>query len=100
MSWQTARIGFAENHPAAPGHFPGNPMIPGALLLDAVIAAVAGPHCDAAMVVRSAKFLRIVRPGEDVDLRWRDLADGGVRFECLAGNAPVLTGLLMLKAGA
>ena len=63
-------------------------MIPGALLLDAVIAAVTGAQCDAAMVIRSAKFLRIVRPGEDVDLRWRNLADGGVKFECLAAEAP------------
>jgi 3-hydroxymyristoyl/3-hydroxydecanoyl-(acyl carrier protein) dehydratase len=100
VSWQTARLSFAENHPAAPGHFPGNPMIPGALLLDAVIAAVVGAQCDAALVVRSAKFLRIVRPGDALDLRWRNLADGGVTFECLAAEAPVLTGVLMLKAGA
>ena len=58
-------------------------MIPGALLLDAVIAAIAGARSDAPLVIRSAKFLRIVRPGEDLDLRWRQLDDGGVKFECL-----------------
>ena len=73
--------------PVAPGHFPGNPMIPGALLLDQVIAAIAGPHCDAPVVIRSAKFLRIVRPGEHLDLRWQALGDGRVKFECLVDEA-------------
>jgi 3-hydroxyacyl-[acyl-carrier-protein] dehydratase len=100
MSWQSARVGFEANHPTAAGHFPGNPMIPGALMLDAVIAAIAGTDCDAPMVIRSAKFLRIVRPGEDLDLRWQHLGDGSVKFECLVGDVLALTGALSLRAGA
>ena len=38
-------IGFAFRRPIIPtaaGHFPSNPIIPGALLLDEVVAAIAG----------------------------------------------------------
>lgn len=99
MSWQRARLGFAENHPAGPGHFPGDPMIPGALMLDAVIGAIAGEVLDAPVVVRSAKFLQIVRPGDGLDLRWQRLPDGAVKFECRLGEVLALTGAIVLEDG-
>jgi 3-hydroxyacyl-[acyl-carrier-protein] dehydratase len=33
-------VKFAVNHPCGAGHFPGNPIIPGALLLDEVLACI------------------------------------------------------------
>lgn len=99
MTWRTAPLHFAREHPAAPGHFPGDPVVPGALLLDAVIAAIAGGFRDAPMLIRSAKFLRIVRPGESLALRWQKLPDGGVGFECWAEDALAVTGRLQFTAG-
>jgi 3-hydroxymyristoyl/3-hydroxydecanoyl-(acyl carrier protein) dehydratase len=100
MSWESARFGFAKTHATASGHFPDNPMIPGALLLDAVIAEIAGPQSEAAMLIRSTKFLRIVRPAEALDLRWQRLGDGSVKFECRVGDALALTGVLALQAAS
>jgi len=97
---QTARLSFAKDHPTGPGHFPGNPMIPGALLLDAVIAAIAGDSRDAPMRIRSAKFLRIVRPGEDVELNWQTLPDGGIKFEGRVGDALAVTGAFAYQTAA
>jgi 3-hydroxyacyl-[acyl-carrier-protein] dehydratase len=85
--WQSRQFGFAVDHPTASGHFPSNPIIPGALLLDEVAMAIAGEDHDAAVVIRTAKFLQPVRPGEQVDLRWQKLAGGAIKFECrLAGQ--------------
>jgi 3-hydroxymyristoyl/3-hydroxydecanoyl-(acyl carrier protein) dehydratase len=71
-------VQFAPDHPTAAGHFPGNPIIPGALLLDAVLqAAGTGPG-----VIRSAKFLLPLRPGEPMRVHWETLASGAVTFEC------------------
>jgi 3-hydroxyacyl-[acyl-carrier-protein] dehydratase len=100
MTWHTAELAFAATHPAAPGHFPGNPMIPGALLLDAVIAAIAGARRDAKLTIRAAKFLRIVRPGDIVQLRWQDLAEAGVKFECRAGDMLAVTGSFAYQAAS
>lgn len=86
------------DHPAAQGHFPGNPIIPGAVLLDEVLQAVeaSASGCLISCEVRSAKFLRPVRPGDRVLIRWSALTEGETRFECLSQEQPVLTGILKL----
>lgn len=78
---QSAEIYFASGHPTAAGHFPSNPIIPGALLLDEVVAAIAG-EAGGVVIIRAAKFLQPVRPGERVNLYWQPIASGGMRFEC------------------
>ena len=85
-------VHFPVDHPTAAGHFPGNPIIPGAVLLGEVLQAVAG--ADARFVIRSAKFLHPVRPGDAVVIRWEAAATGGTKFECrlLAGERLALVG--------
>jgi len=81
--WQSSEVRFAPDHPTAAGHFPSNPIIPGALLLDEVVRAVAGdPTGDGEVVIRAAKFFRPVRPGETVVVRWQSQAAGKIKFEC------------------
>ncbi|HEV8644650.1 MAG TPA: AMP-binding protein [Burkholderiales bacterium] len=91
---------FPADHPAAQGHFPGNPIIPGAVLLDEVIAAAAGQFQlpDSGCTVNSAKFLRPVRPGEEVLIRFELQGPGAIRFECRVGDDVVLSGTL--RSGA
>jgi 3-hydroxymyristoyl/3-hydroxydecanoyl-(acyl carrier protein) dehydratase len=82
--WQSQDIYFAGDHPAAAGHFPDHPIVPGALLLDAVIAAIAGTA--AHVTVRTTKFLQPIDFGAHVSLRWQAL-HGQAAFECrLAGQ--------------
>lgn len=80
---------FPADHPTAAGHFPGNPVIPGAVLLDVVLRAVYGGETGACEF-RSAKFLHPVRPGDVMSIRWSDGA--AIRFDCAVGAQPVLTG--------
>jgi len=81
---RSCTLGFAPDHPTAAGHFPGNPIMPGALLLDEVVLAIAAAEGRRAGVptVRSAKFLHPVRPGDRLALRWDCDAKGETRFEC------------------
>jgi 3-hydroxymyristoyl/3-hydroxydecanoyl-(acyl carrier protein) dehydratase len=85
-------INFAGDHPSGAGHFPENPVIPGALILDEVIATLP----DGAAGIRSAKFLHPVRPGETLRVRWTEAASAAVKkFECrLAGGALVASGIV------
>lgn len=86
--WQSTGLRFADDHPTGAGHFPGNPIIPGALLLDTIIAAIADrPDSDRSLVIRAAKFLRPVRPGAVLALRWQQGGDGAIRFECRLADA-------------
>jgi 3-hydroxyacyl-[acyl-carrier-protein] dehydratase len=85
---------FSDDHPAARGHFPGNPIIPGALLLSESVAAIerelggaGGP-----LQLRSAKFAHPVRPGDRVEVQYSRDARGEIRFTCVVEGRPVLTG--------
>jgi 3-hydroxyacyl-[acyl-carrier-protein] dehydratase len=82
MAAGSKEISFALDHPTAEGHFPGNPIIPGAVLLDSILRAVLGGIDAAAPYeMRTVKFLRPVRPGDRVRVEWR--ADRGeTHFRC------------------
>jgi len=101
--WYSREVRFGVDHPTAAGHFPGNPIIPGAVLLDEVLQAMVGT--DGGMeqsVIRSAKFLQPVRPGDAVVIRWEPDSSGQARFECrlLDPERLVLTGTVQLEATA
>jgi acyl-CoA synthetase (AMP-forming)/AMP-acid ligase II len=84
---------LAADHPAGPGHFPGNPIVPGAVLLDELTTALFPGGWSG--VVESAKFHHPVRPGDAVAVTYRTELET-TRFECsLAGNGQlVLSGVL------
>lgn len=85
---------FPPDHPAAQGHFPGNPVIPGALLLSEVVHAIAADlnaH-PRDLHIKVAKFLRPVKPGERVAIEFSPTGPGEVRFGCTVAGKPVLTG--------
>jgi 3-hydroxymyristoyl/3-hydroxydecanoyl-(acyl carrier protein) dehydratase len=80
--WRTVEIRFAVDDPTAAGHFPGHPVIPGALLLEEIVRAIAGDDVAVSeIVIPAVKFLAPVRPGEVVRLRWRSRDDGQISFE-------------------
>lgn len=89
---------FASDHPTAAGHFPGNPIIPGAVLLDEVLQAVSAEDRRpfTTLEILSAKFLRPVRPGDRLIIRSKTLASGDTQFECAlsVGDQSVLTGTI------
>ena len=64
---------IAVDHPAFPGHFPSRPIVPGVVLLDESLRAIAALRPDRSAIVEqariaSAKFLSFVEPGEPVRL--------------------------------
>ena len=92
--WQAQDLLIPADHPSAAGHFPGNPIIPGALLLDAMVAAIG----QANITVQNVKFLIPIPHGTALQLRWQ--GEGAkYRFECRTGeNALVMSGILASAA--
>jgi len=73
----TDRFRVAPDHPALPGHFPGNPLVPGVVVLDRVAAALEARGVVLAGFAQ-VKFAATLKPGEDArieleprDARWR-----------------------------
>lgn len=89
-----------RDHPASQGHFPGNPIIPGAVLLDEILRAIEA-ELDAGLApfrIRSAKFLHPARPGDRLLIRFSRIPGGEIRFTCAVGETPVLTGQVSCHA--
>jgi 3-hydroxyacyl-[acyl-carrier-protein] dehydratase len=88
------RLVFASDHPALAGHFPGDPIVPGSLLLDhaADIASKRGGWLVTG--VRMARFKAPLRPGIDCVLQLSPRNDGALDLTCKVEQTPVLVAIL------
>ena len=86
------------DHPSLPGHFPGNPVVPGVVVLDRIQAAIEaslGAPLGACRLPQ-VKFLQPLLPGETAEVllegtapRWRFRV---VRGDILVASGEVVTG--------
>ncbi|GAA0801612.1 hypothetical protein N6G02_06395 [Cupriavidus gilardii] len=97
-------------HPALPGHFPGQPIVPGVVLLDHAVLRIAAALGCAPQPCRlaSVKFLATVAPNEPVMVRYASVDDDQpdhqaghqtertVRFELEGPGRTVASGTLTL----
>ncbi len=97
---------FPADEPFFRGHFPGDPLVPGVILTEALaqtagLAAGQPGRGFRLSAIRSMKFFAPVRPGERIDLSARKVgAVGGLwQFETTAkvGATVVAEGLVVLN---
>ncbi|HWR78464.1 MAG TPA: hypothetical protein VN283_14785 [Thiobacillus sp.] len=83
MSEHTLPLPIAADHPAYAGHFPGQPILPGVVLLDAALHVLAAQQDiqDRTWQLKSAKFHSPVQPGEALTLHTTESPAGGFRFD-------------------
>jgi len=85
MNEHAMPLPIAADHPAYAGHFPGQPILPGVVLLDAALHALAARQAMPGMLgsaqLKSAKFHSPVQPGEALTLHATASPAGGFRFE-------------------
>lgn len=81
-----------SDHPCLPGHFPGNPVVPGVLLLEAGLEQLgqAGLHVD------MVKFLHPLLPGQKVIFLARSTGSV-VRLTAKLNDQPVMRAVLKAK---
>lgn len=59
-----------QQHPCFPAHFPGQPIVPGALLMQWIFAQIRNQYCNYSIVtIKSMKFLKSLHPGDDCRLQ-------------------------------
>jgi 3-hydroxymyristoyl/3-hydroxydecanoyl-(acyl carrier protein) dehydratase len=73
-------------HPCYSGHFPGEPIVPGVLLLDLVVAQLGR---GAPRALGQVKFHRAVKPGDSFVLRFSS-SGSGVAFRCEHADAGLI----------
>lgn len=87
---------ISADHAAYAGHFPGHPILPGAVLLDEALHEIARSRGIELLRWRisSAKFLEPVRPGDELFLEHSSPSDGIIRFVIRAAGRAVASGIL------
>ena len=85
------RRAITADHPSLAGHFPGNPIVPGVVILEEVMQAFEdwwpGSRVAGMPVV---KFLAPLRPGQPFTIRFMESGARGIRFECARDDGQAL----------
>ena len=93
----TAYWTVPADHPAFAGHFPGIPILPGVILLDTVLHAVAAETGIALDIcqISSVKFLSPASPGDELVIQHTLSASGTIRFDVVAGMRKIASGSIV-----
>ena len=99
MTFEVRRV-VATDHPALAGHFPGNPIVPGALIVEEVLRAVEEYRGRIRLKrVVSLKFTSPLRPGEVFSVTLNETDDSHIDFECSSEGRTLASGRLMVEPG-
>jgi 3-hydroxymyristoyl/3-hydroxydecanoyl-(acyl carrier protein) dehydratase len=86
-------------HPALPGHFPGQPLVPAVVLLEQVALALRAWRNQRLARVLEAKFVAPLLPDQAAVLHLSDASAGTrVRFEIRRGDLLLSRGLVEAAA--
>lgn len=88
----------APDHASLTGHFPGNPVVPGTLILDRVSRAVEARFPGSTLTeVRKVKFLKPLQVGHPYFIRLK-AGSKGIDFTCDQYNSQIASGNLILTS--
>ena len=85
------------DHPVFAGHFPGTPILPGVMLLDAVLHAITAATGIALDIceISSVKFLSPANPGDELAIQHVISTSGTIRFDIVAGMRKIASGSIV-----
>jgi 3-hydroxyacyl-[acyl-carrier-protein] dehydratase len=86
---------IGAEHPALPGHFPGNPVVPGVVLLDRVAAAVERAWGQRIGGFPQVKFQRPLLPDQITEL-FIERDGAGARFRLVRASDVIASGVIEL----
>jgi 3-hydroxyacyl-[acyl-carrier-protein] dehydratase len=96
MTFEAIRL-IRADHPSLPGHFPDAPLVPGVVILDEVIAALAEWQQNSQISrIRMVKFLAPLKPEQafTISLSLRNKHGTEINFCCRAEDRVIVEGQL------
>lgn len=95
----TSECVIDENHPSLPGHFPGNPIVPGVVIIDEVIAVVGKWQPQAVIEgFNSVKFIQPLLPNEHFVVELNQTKSNRIKFECKKTQQVFASGLMNINS--
>lgn len=80
------------DHPSLPGHFPGEPIVPGVVILDEVATALAQWRQGRVTGIPFVKFLRPLKPDHSFAICFSSSREPQIAFQCHAENRMIVEG--------
>ena len=95
-----AKLAVDAGHPVFAGHFPGEPIVPGVMLLEWVLreAAPLLGRATEQLRIREAKFLEPLKPAQEADL-YLDASPTRCAFRIRSASRDLATGSLEWDLG-
>lgn len=87
-------------HPALPGHFPGDPVVPGVVILTRVVNAAAKAFGAGVVDVTLAKFHVRLKPAEEFRIELERTGEDAVRFRVQRAETMIASGILRLHSAS
>lgn len=88
-------VTISKDHPSLVGHFPGNPVVPGVVILEEVLETIrqTEPGAISVLGAPSVKFHSPLRPDEVMTIRLEPYHDQVRGFSCMSGTKRIASGL-------
>jgi 3-hydroxymyristoyl/3-hydroxydecanoyl-(acyl carrier protein) dehydratase len=99
MNSPVTPLPIAADHPAFDGHFPGQPIVPGVVLLDLAQRAIEAETGCTLVALAAAKFHHPAGPGEALALQYEQ-RQNAVSFEIRSATQLVASGRFLRQAAA
>ena len=93
-----AQCEIKSDHPCLAGHFPGNPIVPGVVILDEIFYALTSwkNNCQIEQI-STVKFLAPIKPGQQFIITLAETKSKRIEFKCSRDDTVFATGKLTLK---
>ena len=69
-----------RNHPALAGHFPGNPIVPGVVILDQVIRLWQEQTSRQVQKISHVKFMTVLKPDSNCSIQYHEKNNQKIDF--------------------
>lgn len=92
-----AEYNITLDHPSLKGHFPGNPVIPGVVILEKVLQTIKQSHHSDNYKIVMTKFLQPLIPPATLAIHLTEPSENRIIFKATVKSDVISSGIIELK---